>query len=213
MSTISVFVVDDHKIILEGMASFIDSIDGLRLVGKASTGLECIRQIAALSEKPDVCLVDIDMPEMNGVEVVRQLKKQHPQMKVMALTMHDERYFINRMIVAGANGYLIKNVDRSTFENTIKKVVSGIEQESFVVEGEPKDDAQNLNQKSPTKPLTKREIQVLKLIARGYSSTEIANELYISYRTVDTHRTNLKQKLQASTIAALVQYAYENGYL
>ena len=121
MSTIGVFVVDDHQIILEGMASLIDSIDGLRLVGKASTGMECIKQVAAMSEKPDVCLVDIDMPEMNGVEVVKQLKKQFPQMKLMALTMHDERYFINRMIVAGADGYLIKNVDRSTFENTVKR--------------------------------------------------------------------------------------------
>ena len=91
--------------------------------------------------------------------------------------------------------------------------MSGIEQESFIVEGEHKNDAQDSNQYIPTKPLTKREIQVLKLIAKGYSSTEIASELFISYRTVDTHRTNLKQKLQASTIAALVQYAYENGYL
>ena len=213
MSSISVFVVDDHHIILDGLASLIDSIEGLRLAGKASSGMECVKAIANLTEKPDVCLVDIDMPEMNGVEVVKLLKKEFPKIKVMALTMHDERYFINRMIVAGADGYLIKNVDRSAFEKTIKKVVSEAMQSDFIVEGKHKVKLQKTDDAIPVKPLTSRELQVLRLIAKGYSSNEIAGELHISYRTVDTHRTHLKQKLKASTIAALVQYAYENGHI
>jgi two-component system nitrate/nitrite response regulator NarL len=201
---VKIFIADDHRLILEGLATLIESIEGLQLSGKVNSGKELIDALSQ-STQPDVCLIDIEMPGMDGIETVKIIRHKFPNIKILALTMHDESHFISRMITAGAHGYILKNVDRDVFENSIYKVMKGSD---FFTEGVNTTKRPNaLND-----DLTHREQQILKLIALGKSNKEISEELFISDRTADTHRTNIKRKLQLSTLAELIQYAKANGY-
>ena len=199
---IRIFIADDHRLILAGLATLIGSIEGFELAGKFSSGKEMIDALQKTTRTPDVCIVDIEMPGMDGVETVKAIRQSFPKLKIMALTMHDEWHFVNRMIAAGANGYLLKNVERDVFIETVNKVLSG---SSFVTEG--------LSQKKSegTGDLTDREKEILRRIVTGKSNKEISEELFISARTADTHRTNIKRKLKLTTLSQLIQYAKENG--
>jgi two-component system nitrate/nitrite response regulator NarL len=199
---IRIFIADDHRLMLAGLATLIESIEGFELAGKFSSGKEMIETLQKTIRPPDICIVDIEMPGMDGVETVKQIRQSFPKLKVMALTMHDEWHFVSRMIAAGADGYLLKNVERDVFINTVNKVLSV---EGFVTEG--------LSQKKSEGPddLTDREKEILKQIVKGKSNKEISEELFISARTADTHRTNIKKKLKLSTLSQLIQYAKEKG--
>jgi two-component system nitrate/nitrite response regulator NarL len=141
------------------------------------------------------------MPGMDGVETVKNIRQLFPELKIMALTMHDEWHFVNKMIAAGADGYLLKNVERDIFIETVHKVLAGA---AFITEG--------ISQKrsEDTGDLTDREKDILRRIVQGKSNKEIAGELFISARTADTHRTNIKRKLKLNTLSQLIQYAKEN---
>ena len=199
---IRIFIADDHRLMLAGLATLIESIEGFELAGKFSSGKDMIDALQKIIRPPDICIVDIEMPGMDGVETVRSIRQLFPNLKVMALTMHDEWHFVNRMIAAGADGYLLKNVERDIFIETVNKVLSGA---SFVMEG--------LSEKRSEGPdeLTDREKEILRLIVAGKSNKEIAEELFISARTADTHRTNIKRKLKLTTLSQLMQYAKEKG--
>jgi len=199
---IRIFIADDHKLMLAGLATLIESIDGFELAGKFSSGKEMVEALQKIIRRPDICIVDIEMPGMDGVETVKFIRQLFPDLKVMALTMHDEWHFVNRMIAAGADGYLLKNVERDVFIETVGKVLSGV---SFVTEG--------LSQKKSegTGDLTDREKEILRRIVVGKTNREIADELFISARTADTHRTNIKRKLKLTSLSQLMQYAKENG--
>lgn len=202
MKPVRIFIADDHRLILAGLATLIESIDGFELAGKFSSGKEMIDALQKTARTPDICIVDIEMPGMDGVETVKSIRQSFPKLKIMALTMHDEWHFVSRMIAAGADGYLLKNVERDVFISTVNKVLSG---GSFVAEG--------LSQKKSEGPdeLTDREKDILRRIVMGKSNKEIAAELFISARTADTHRTNIKRKLKLSTLSQLIQYATEKG--
>jgi two-component system, NarL family, nitrate/nitrite response regulator NarL len=197
-----IFIVDDHRLMLAGLATLIESIEGFELAGKFDSGKDMIDALKNNSSKPDICIVDIEMPGMDGVETVRAIRQTDQTIKIMALTMHDEWHFVSRMIAAGANGYLLKNVERDVFIDTIGKVLDG---HDFITEG--------MAQNKPEGPgaLTDREREILKQIVLGRSNKEIADALFISARTADTHRTNIKRKLGLSTLSQLIQYAKENG--
>jgi two-component system, NarL family, nitrate/nitrite response regulator NarL len=200
---VRIFIADDHHLILEGLASLIESIEGFELLGKFASGKDMIDALQKATRLPDICLVDIEMPGIDGVETVRIIREKFAYMKIMALTMHDEQHFVNRMILAGADGYVLKNVKRNIFIESINKVLAG---SSFVVEG--------LTRKTnlvASDELTDREKGILKEIVLGKSNKEIAEQLYISDRTVDTHRTNIKRKLKLTTLSQLIQYAREQG--
>lgn len=199
---IRIFIADDHRLMLAGLATLIESIDGFELAGKFNSGKEMIEALQKITRPPDICIVDIEMPGMDGVETVKVIRQSFPKLKIMALTMHDEWHFVNKMIAAGADGYLLKNVERDVFIETVSKVLSG---SSFVTEG--------LSQKKSegTDDLTDREKEILRRIVMGKSNKEIADELFISARTADTHRTNIKRKLKLNTLSQLIQYAKENG--
>jgi two-component system nitrate/nitrite response regulator NarL len=199
---IRIFIADDHKLMLAGLATLIESIDGFELAGKFSSGKEMIEALQTIVRLPDICIVDIEMPGMDGVETVKNIRQQFPNLKVMALTMHDEWHFVNKMIAAGADGYLLKNVERDVFIDTINKVLSGV---TFVTEGLSQKRSESAN------ALTDREKDILRRIVLGKSNKEIADELFISARTADTHRTNIKKKLKLSTLSQLIRYAKENG--
>ena len=187
---------------LAGLATLIESIDGFELAGKFASGKELVEALQNITNSPDICIVDIEMPGMDGVETVRAIRQQCPGVKVMALTMHDEWHFVNRMIAAGADGYLLKNVERDVFIQTVNKILSG---RAFVTGG--------LSQKRSQGPddLTDREKEILRQIVLGKSNKEIADELFISARTADTHRTNIKRKLKLTSLSQLIQYAKEKG--
>lgn len=199
---IRIFIADDHRLMLAGLATLIESIEGFELAGKFSSGKEMIEALQKIIRTPDICIVDIEMPGMDGVETVKTIRPLFPKLKIIALTMHDEWHFVNKMIAAGADGYLLKNVERDVFIETVNKVLSG---SAFITEG--------LSQKKAegTDDLTDREKEILRRIVAGKSNKEIADELFISARTADTHRTNIKRKLKLSTLSQLIQYAKEKG--
>lgn len=199
---VRIFIADDHRLMLAGLATLIESIEGFELAGKFSSGKDMIEELKNIKQLPDICIVDIEMPGMDGVQTVKNIRQVFPDLKIMALTMHDEWHFVNKMIAAGADGYLLKNVERDVFIETVNKVLSG---GSFIMEG--------LSQKRSEggDDLTDREKEILKRIVQGKTNKEIADELFISARTADTHRTNIKRKLKLSTLSQLIQYAKEQG--
>lgn len=210
MKPLNIFIADDHDLVLEGLTSLIQGIDGFVLTGKASTGEALITQLANSASLPDVCILDIEMPGMGGVATLRVIKEKFPEVKVLILTMHAEPFHINRVIKEGADGYLLKNLNRDTFVQSILKIMNG---ESFFVEGAAKTTPARVSDTSGQETLTAREKHILQLIAQGKSNKEIAKELFISNRTVDTHRNNLMRKLNISSSVHLVHYAYSNGLI
>jgi DNA-binding NarL/FixJ family response regulator len=200
---IHILIADDHRLMLEGLATLIESIDGFTLAGKVSSGKALIEWLQHAPSLPDICIVDIEMPGMDGVEVVKIIRSQFAGLKIMALTMHNESHFVSRMITAGANGYLLKNVDREVFIRSIERILKG---DDFVLEG-----VTPARTASEEEALTQREKQLLKLIALGKTNKEIADELFISDRTADTHRTNIKRKLKLTSLSQLIQYSKENN--
>jgi two-component system, NarL family, nitrate/nitrite response regulator NarL len=202
---VRIFIADDHKLMLEGLATLIQSIDGFVLAGKVSSGKALIETLQTASPLPDICIVDIEMPEMDGFETVKIIHQKFQGVKIMVLTMHNESHFVSRMIAAGANGYLLKNVDREVFIDSIYKVLNDGE---FVTEGVG---TGRSSQATGANDLTHREKQILRLIVRGKTNKEIAEDLFISDRTADTHRTNIKRKLKLSTLAQLIQFAKDHG--
>jgi DNA-binding NarL/FixJ family response regulator len=205
---LKIYITDDHHLVLEGLTSLIQGIEEFELCGKFSSGEELLSHLNSIRELPDLCIVDIEMPGMGGVEVLTIIKQKYPSVKVLILTMHEEPFYINRMIKEGADGYLLKNLNRDTFIQCILKIINN---ESFFVEGLTTKTALNSLPDKGENILTVREKHILKLIALGKSNKEIAAELYISKRTVDTHRNNLKRKLGLASTVHLVHYSYANG--
>lgn len=203
MNRISIYIADDHTLMLEAMGTLVESIPELALEGKFKSGKALLEAFSRTSVKPDVILMDIEMPEMDGVETAKSIRKISSDVKIIALTMHHESHFISKMIAAGANGYLLKNVDREIFLNSIRKAM---QQKDFFVEG-----TQYQNDHEIQHVLSQREIEILKEIVKGKSNKEIGEQFFISDRTVDTHRTNIKRKLKMNTLAQLIDFAKNNG--
>lgn len=199
---VRIFIADDHRLMLDGLASLISSIEGFELTGKFASGTELLKALESAKLRPDICIVDIEMPGMDGVETVRRIRQHDPSQKVLALTMHNEWHFVNRMVAAGANGYILKNVERDVFIQTIERIIDG---STFVTEG------MNVTRPTDGVELSEREAEILRKIVQGKSNKEIGDELFISARTVDTHRTNIKRKLKMTTLSQLIQYAKERG--
>lgn len=215
--TISVLIVDDHKIIRDGLRSLLEDVDEIKIVGEASNGKEAI---AFYEQNPvDVIIMDIRMPEMSGIDTTKYLSEKYPNIKILALTMHDEESFISKMLQAGASGYLLKNVGKEELVTAIHRLHKGDNYFSIdvankmmtrLISAKPSD----IMELSPDDlQLTKREIEVIRLIAEGLTSQDIALRLYISPRTVDTHRRNLLQKLNVRNTAELVKFAIKHNIL
>ncbi|MEH0665849.1 response regulator transcription factor [Vibrio scophthalmi] len=205
---IEVVIVDDHQVVLDGFIARLKQEPEIRVVGCASNGLEAIDVVKALN--PDVVLMDVSMPLMNGIDATRLIKEEMPEVKVLMLTMHDNREYIMKVMQAGAVGYMLKEICATRMVQAIKTVYQGstyfcesVTQTLFSQEVIPA--AQKPN------PLSRREEAVLKLVAQGNSSKKIAALLNISFRTVETHRQNIKHKLDLHSTAELAKYAVEHG--
>lgn len=205
---IEVVIVDDHQVVLDGFIARLKQEPEIRVVGCASNGLEAIDVVKELN--PGVVLMDVSMPLMNGIDATRLIKEEMPEVKVLMLTMHDNREYIMKVMQAGAVGYMLKEICATRMVQAIKTVYQGstyfcesVTQTLFSQEVIPA--AQKPN------PLSRREEAVLKLVAQGNSSKKIAALLNISFRTVETHRQNIKHKLDLHSTAELAKYAVEHG--
>ena len=215
MKKIRILIVDDHQLILDGLKVLIKDVPEFIFAGEATSGIEALK--LARSSQFDIVLMDIEMDGINGIETTRLLLEEYPTAKILALTMYNEKGMINKALEAGASGYVLKNVNKEELIEAIKKVVSGenyFSSEVITTLLEKKSTKIITNKEIPDlDKLTKREVEVLKLVAQGLSNREAGEKLFISPRTVDTHRTNIMEKLQIKNIAGLIRYAIEHNYL
>jgi DNA-binding NarL/FixJ family response regulator len=206
-----ILLADDHGLVRAGLRALLIEM-GMEVVAETGDGQEALRLIG--ETKPDVALVDISMPGLNGLEVADRAGKQYPRTRVMILSMHIDDEFVRRAMVAGAAGYLLKNADRSEFELALRAVERGEtwlspEVSKRVIAAYAQGAQSTVN--SSFEVLTPRQRQVLQLIAEGLSNKEIATRLEVSVKTVDTHRTELMQRLGIHGVAGLVRYAIRVG--
>jgi len=213
MAPIRVLIADDHEIIRYGISTYLSSSEDIKIVGEASTGEECIELFK--EHKPDICLLDISMPKKNGIETTRTIRSLDLETKILILSMHIDKQLLGEVLQAGINGYLLKNTEKQFVLNGILAVMNGQQVFSDPISDLIKHSflSQAQNEAIPEihPDITSREQEILQLIVEGLTSKEIAEKLYISPRTVDTHRANLMQKLELNNIAELVRYAIEHN--
>mgnify|MGYP005811305145 CR=1 FL=1 len=209
MEKIKVFVADDHKIVRVGLCGLLNLQPDMTVVGEAEDGSGVLEAIDKLVI--DVILIDIDMGATNGIDTTRELKSRRPDINVIGITMHEEQRQIVSMLQAGASGYLLKNVGPEQLATAVRSVADGNTYFS------PEVSATLLQVFTKARrpeqihhALTQRETEVLRLIAREFSNQEIADKLFISVLTVDTHRRNILEKIQARNTAGMVKYAIEH---
>lgn len=207
-----VLIADDHPVLRSGLRVLLGADPGLEVVGEAGSGEEALRLAEEL--RPDVVLLDISMPGKNGIETVRRLKAKLPALRVLFLTMHEEEGMLLEALSAGADGYLIKRADEAEIIQAIRAVRRGdvyvhpAMTRALLSQAETPERPQE-----PVEPLTHREIDVLRLLARGNTNRQIAELLALSIRTIESHRANLMGKLGLSSRVELVTYAEEHGLL
>jgi DNA-binding NarL/FixJ family response regulator len=207
MKDIKVLLVDDHQIILDGIKSLLDNTPGINVVATANDGKEAINTLGILTV--DVVLMDIDMPNLNGIDATQQIQRKFNEVKVIMLTMHSESTMIKQLIDIGASGYLLKNSNKEELLDAIQKVAKGEKYFSPEVTISLLNKKEDKTKKS-TIDFTKRELDVIKLLADGFTNKEIGDKLFISHRTVDTHRTNIMKKIGVNNVASLISYAIKN---
>lgn len=202
-----VAIVDDHPMVAEGIRAILESFEDIEVVATYSSGQEIIDNAASLS--PDVILLDLNMPGMNGLTVMEILLETHPKMRILVLSMHDSPEYISTALSHGAMGYVLKDVPTEEIKTAIDTVMTGQRYMCTGAKGSlvPDDGAET------REALTGREQTVLLQLAKGRSNTEVAAALDISVRTVETHRKNIKRKLGISSTAGLTRYAMEHGVL
>jgi DNA-binding NarL/FixJ family response regulator len=210
---VRIVIAEDHTILREGLRSLLSSNPSFEIVGEAADGREAIRQVKKL--KPDLTLTDLSMPRMNGMEAIKEIKRESPATKVLVLTVHRAEEYILATFRAGADGYLLKDSTHSELLMAVKKVLSGAhyispEISEKVIEGYI-EGKKTLKSRTSWETLTQREREILKLIAEGYRNKEIAEDLCISVKTVEKHRANLMEKLDLHSIQALTTFAIERG--
>jgi len=210
--TIKVLLADDHKIIREGLRALLEKERGIEVVGEASDGRAIIKMIEKYS--PDVVLMDISMPDTNGIEATRKIIEKNPKIKIIALSMHSDRRFVADMLSAGASGYLLKDCAMEELGRAIRTVISD---HVYLCPSVAKIVAEGFVQKPGRSGttirtiLTPRELEVLQLLVEGKATKEIAFHLNVSIKTVETHRKNISEKLDIHTIAELTKYAVREG--
>ena len=208
-----VVIAEDHAILRRGLQSMLNAEDGLNVVGEAEDGIGAIRVIK--ETEPDLAIIDLNMPKMNGISVILEVKKTCTNTKIIALTMHREEDYILQAFRSGADGYCLKSSDLDELLMAIKAVLSGKiyvspEISGKILEGDL-ESQRTIRSKSSWETLTQREKEVLKLVGEGYQNKEIADYLCISVKTVEKHRANIMQKLDVHTASALTAYAIEKG--
>lgn len=212
MKKIKILIADDHSILQHGLCNSLEMEKNIQTVIKADSGYAAIERVKEYH--PDIVIMDISMPGLNGIETTKRILADHPDIKVIALSMHIEKIYVNGMINAGVSGYVLKSCSFKELLDCINKVLADeyyfCQEIHHMVDHHDKNHGADKND-SVFSLLSRREIEVLQLIAEGYKSRKIADKLNISVKTVDIHRTNLKQKLNIHTIAQLTKFAISEG--
>jgi DNA-binding NarL/FixJ family response regulator len=208
MNKIKLLIADDHAILRDGIVSLLKQEPSFMVVATAANGHEVMDILE--KKEVDVCLLDINMPELDGMEAAKLIREKKPAIKIIMLTTYNDKEIISELIHIGVAGYLLKNSDRQELVEAVNKVMKGRhyfseEVENIILQG--------LTEKKPSEviPLTDREVQIVELLAKEYTNDKIAKELSISYRTVESHRKNIMQKTKAHNLAGLLKYAYNRG--
>ncbi len=208
---IKILLVDDHKLIRRGLCLLLDQIPDMKVVGEADHGREALARCAEL--EIDVVVMDVAMPELNGIEATRRIRSRYRHIQVVALSMYDERRILTEMLQAGASALVFKASATEELEQAIRAVQAGeryIATEIKAIIGVESSDASSVNHVASIS-LTNRELEVLQLVAEGGTTRSIGTRLGISAKTVDTHRQNIMRKLNLRTVAELTKYAVREG--
>ena len=215
MSMIRVMVVDDHQLLIDGIRSTLEDVKDISVEMTAHNGVEVLKKLEKKNDSIDIILMDIHMPEMDGLDCTQQVCKKYPDIKVIALTQFDERRFIKKMIRYGASGYLLKDSSKRELVEAISKVNKGGKYFTDRISSKlfNQDDKKSENPNKLFPNITSREKEVLEKICKGLSSQEISEALHISYHTVESHRSNLMIKSGVKNTAGLVRWAFENDFI
>jgi len=217
MDKIRVALVEDHQLVRDGIRSLLTNLPNIEVVAEA----DCAKTMLNLIEqaRPNVLLVDISLPEISGIELAKLITTNHPGIKVIILSMHTEQEFIFNSLRNGAKGYLHKSISREELIEAIEQVyngseyfskeVSGIILKSYLRQIKNPERVEEYDDKK----LTPRELEILRMVAQGYSNQLIADKLFISVRTVESHKNHIMQKLELTTTVDLVKYAIKNGII
>lgn len=210
---IKVLIADDHSLVREGIIAFLKMCDDVEVIGEASDGLEAVEKTERL--KPDIVLLDINMPKLGGIEATLEIKRRTPDVKILVLTQYDDKEYISRLLRAGISGYILKRAAGSELISAIRAVRRG---ELYLHPSIAKEVVTGYldKEKSPEdsyEKLTEREKQVLKLISEGYTYKEIADMLGISVKTAIAHHTKISDKLNIHTRAGLIKFAIKKGII
>jgi DNA-binding NarL/FixJ family response regulator len=204
--SIRVVIADDHSLVRQGVARYLDSADGIGVVGEAATGTEIVRVVEEV--RPDIALLDIRMPDMDGLEAARAIRESRPETGIVILTAYDDRHFVVEAVRAGARGYVLKTRDAETLVQTIRLVAEGnmvIDPELVVALADELTVASRRDRQA--EELTEREVEILQLVAFGHTNRDVGGKLYISPDTVKTHLEHIYQKLGATDRTAAVAEA------
>ena len=207
---IKIVIADDHDVIIDGLIALLSPEADMDVTGRANNGSQLLQVI---KNKPiDLIILDIDMPEMNGVEAAGKIRQSHPDIKILVLTMHNSPDFISNLMHHGVHGYILKNTRRQDLLTAIRRVMKG---ETFYTPEVARTIMESLRNEAHKKDdkiiLTKREKEIIRLITDEYTSREIGKQLFISHHTVERHRKNIIAKLGVKNVAGLVKYAMKNG--
>ncbi|MFL6621655.1 MAG: response regulator [Sulfurifustaceae bacterium] len=208
---IKVLLADDHSLFRAGVHALLSNIDGVDVVGEADTGRKALEMVGARA--PDVVLMDIAMPEMNGLETTTRVTREYPGVRVIMLSMHAGEEYVMQALRAGASGYLLKDAATSELELAVRAVARGETYLTPTISKRVIDDylMRTTGSQGPVDQLTKRQREILQLIAKGYTSKEMAQMLNLSPKTIETHRTQLMKQLDIHDVAGLVRYAIRVG--
>ena len=211
--SITVFLADDHRMVREGFRLLLETQSDIKVIGEAGNGREAVRQAIKLA--PDVILMDIAMPELNGIEATKQIVEAHPSAKVIILSMYSTTQHIFRALKAGAKGYILKESAGDDVIKAVRMVHSGktflCDEITGVVVGDYIEKREAGTTEDPLSRLSTREREVLQLLVEGKSNTKIAELLYLSQKTIETYRSHLMQKLGISDLPGLVKFAIQHG--
>jgi two-component system, NarL family, nitrate/nitrite response regulator NarL len=206
-TTINIVVVDDHPMVLEGMKAMLSEISFVRLLGLCKNAFEAMELMR--KQLPDVLITDINMPEVNGIALTQKLTKEYPSVKVLAMSTYKERSYVGQMIQHGASGYVLKSASKEEIEAAILDVYEG----KMYVSDDIGWSAKEQNDLAKIPALSSREKEILSLIAEGLPNPRIAEKLFLSLHTVDTHRKNLLTKFGVSNTASLIHIASKNNII
>jgi DNA-binding NarL/FixJ family response regulator len=210
MSAVRILLADDHRLLRAGIKSLLESTGAFEVIAEAENGREAVRLAKAL--KPDVAMLDIAMPELNGLDAARRLAAECPEVRVLILSMHADEGYVREAMQGGAAGYVLKDADVEELEFAIRAVMRGERYlaprvSKYVIEGY----VRGLEQSGPGAALTRRQREILQLVAEGCTTREIAERLHISVKTVETHRAQLMDRLDIHDVAGLTRYAIRIG--